>query len=498
MQTLVRLGVPVAMCFGEADREVAALAREWHSPVLSNDSDFYIFELPGGLLPLTHFRWREVAVRGARSSIPCKKYRSSSLCALLGLRPQLLPALAPLAGNDYVTVCRSVPWAQFWPEGGRLGGLVVWLRRFQQPQEALEAALGLLEVKPSREQRTRMLQELKEGLEDYKLGPSVLKQFFIQGAAPPRPAGAKVVPVPDWMLLPLTQGRMPSVVLDVLQLHRNSLPNLVESGDLPSSQTTSRPLRQVLYGLLLGPGSPVQVQERDREGLEIRYIPVQPEFTSASRDLLLETLDQAALAQRLQVLLEALNVTETLLNLDPELRLTVAVTCYWQQRTGPDEAVLTALVLGLSSGVLRDRAEARTGPRVQVPLNVAHAFNQWQACLRDAMYLNQVLGFPLPEPQVARLYEGTLVHQLVHKAQMGEPGSRSLDPSRLRLFESTLAAVHQCRAQTATVTMVTAPDDTGGELRRHKDKVATATQEDQDLEDLDPSRKRYAFKPRPE
>lgn len=32
-----------------------------HCPVLSNDSDFYIFSTQGGFLPIIHFQWRKVS-----------------------------------------------------------------------------------------------------------------------------------------------------------------------------------------------------------------------------------------------------------------------------------------------------------------------------------------------------------------------------------------------------------------------------------------------------
>lgn len=76
-QTLARLKVPVAQSYGEADREVAALAKDWQCPVLSADSDFFIFERGAGLLPLRHFRWEEVQQNGSGSYIPCKVYYSS-------------------------------------------------------------------------------------------------------------------------------------------------------------------------------------------------------------------------------------------------------------------------------------------------------------------------------------------------------------------------------------------------------------------------------------
>jgi len=59
------------------------------------------------------------------------------------------------------------------------------------------------------------------------------------------------------------------------------------------------------------------------------------------------------LSQCLQVLLEALQVTEASLSrLPPQLRLPVAVTCYWLQRAEPppEEELLEALLLGLSTG----------------------------------------------------------------------------------------------------------------------------------------------------
>lgn len=38
----------------------------------------------------------------------------------------------------------------------------------------------------------------------------------------------------------------------------------------------------------------------------------------------------------------------------------------------------------------------------ELDMDVAHSFNQWQLCLKDSIHLNQLLGYPLPEPQIAR------------------------------------------------------------------------------------------------
>ena len=47
VQVLSQQGVPLVQCPAEADLEIACLANEWGFPVLTNDSDFFIFDLPG-------------------------------------------------------------------------------------------------------------------------------------------------------------------------------------------------------------------------------------------------------------------------------------------------------------------------------------------------------------------------------------------------------------------------------------------------------------------
>uniref|UniRef100_A0A8C9XA93 XPG N-terminal domain-containing protein n=1 Tax=Sander lucioperca TaxID=283035 RepID=A0A8C9XA93_SANLU len=422
-QTLARLEVPVAKCYGEADQEIAALASEWRCPVLSKDSDFYIFDLPRpvGLLPLSDFQWEAVQGSGSQSYIPCKGYTTTSFCIFFQIQPQILPAFAALAGNDYVKLQRRespIKWAQFaagsW-KSSRLQGLLRWLRRFNEPRDAFEAALGLMGGL-SEDKKKELMQDLHLGMEEYKIPPSALKKFFIHGMVPPFPVAGRV---PNWVRLPLTQAQLTSDILDVLLLRRNSLHNPVEHADMPSSQLTSRPLRQLMYGLLLGEGE--EVMERDRNGLQIDFIPVKAVVPGTCQHLKLNSLDQVnllgvlSLAEPslcLQVLLEALGVTEaSLSNLPPLLRLPVAATCYWLRHAQPrpDETLLKALLLGLSTGdALRQRQH-----RQKLDLGVVHAINQWMSCLRVSIQLNQLLGFPLPEPPIARLYHTmqTVVHQ---------------------------------------------------------------------------------------
>ncbi|KAL3056218.1 hypothetical protein OYC64_018831 [Pagothenia borchgrevinki] len=451
-QTLRRLDVQVAQCYGETDPEIAALAREWQCPVLSRDSDFYIYDLPVGLLPLSDFQWEMVERRGSNSYIPCKSYYTSSFCIYFKIQRLLLPAFAALAGNDYVKPHRlqaGVSWNQFAPAGGgntgHMEGLLCWLQNFQKPQEAFEAALGLM-GELSANKKAEVMKGLNLGMEEYQLPPSALKKFFTHGIAPP--FSTEVAGVPDWSRLPLIQAWLSPVILDVLLLQRMSFSVFVDLAAAPSAHLTARPLRQVMYGLLLGEGR--EVIERDREGLQLRLISVKTASTASSLQLSLQTLDKAEASLCLQVLLEALGVPEaSLAPVPPALRLPVCVTCFWLQRAQPpaDEEVLKALLLGLSSGdAFRG---ALPPPRQKLDMQVSHSLNQWQSCLKSSLQLNQLLGRPLPEPPLSRLFEGTLVHQLVHRMRYGGKKRPFLkeDPCSVMLFEAIQAVLHQIPPQ---------------------------------------------------
>lgn len=82
---------------------------------------------------------------------------------------------------------------------------------------------------------------------------------------------------------------MTSDILDVLRLHSRSLQVCLGSAELPSAHETSKPLRQVMYGLLV-PGQ--QVLEKDRVGLHAKEISVQPIITATLEDLPLLSLPE--------------------------------------------------------------------------------------------------------------------------------------------------------------------------------------------------------------
>ncbi|CAB1321273.1 unnamed protein product [Coregonus sp. 'balchen'] len=324
----------------------------------------------------------------------------------------------------------------------KLCSLLDWLTRFQGQQKALDSVPRLIGHGNNRHNMDAALQALSVGIEEYQLPPGCLEQFFNDDVAPdPGHLPEPLRVLPDWTLLPLTKGRLPSYMIYIL-LQRPVIEGVqVEDLHLPSGNTTSRPIRQVLYGLLLGERR--EVEEYDREGKNL---------TSSK---------------------------STLNGLPPHLELPVAVTCYWLRRAHPrpDLPLLQALLLGLVYGELcRQRKSQRDeGPVLErlvgliqrvargLDLGVAHAYSQWQCCMRDGLDLNQLLCFPLPEPQCAWLYRGTLVHQLVAELRRGmNPDSLLMeDPPSLQLYSAMLGATRSSQETEATGQ----PDSGAGERR---------------------------------
>uniref|UniRef100_A0A8C7LBV0 Asteroid homolog 1 n=1 Tax=Oncorhynchus kisutch TaxID=8019 RepID=A0A8C7LBV0_ONCKI len=483
-EVLSSLGVPFAQALSEADQEIASLAQRWKCPVLSNDNDFYIFDIQAGFLPMSHFKWQNASVQ---NYIPCKLYTTTSFCRHFNINRQLLPVFAAIAGNDYVNLDKmGFPFRlsiahKDLRHGTTQGGGGRQPRQDDHNSESTHSGdapppgtealdnVHLL-IGHGENNMDAALQALSQGIETYQIQPGCLERFFNDGEAPdPGLLPDHLSVLPDWTLLPLTKGTLPPYMIYILQLRPVIQGIQVEDHSLPSGNITSRPIRQVFYGLLLGEGR--EVEEYDREGKNLTSSKVKAILPSAAQLLQLDTLDQ-----RLEVFLETLGVSQSTLNgVPPHLGLPVAVTYYWQRHAHPrpDRPLLQALLLGLvaandsspscvsgfiEEGLVLERMRGLIQrPAMSPDLGVAHVFSQWNRCMRDGLDLNQLLCLPLPEPQCAcpaatqliqpsvvsllesRLYKGTLVHQLVDQLRGGvTPDSLLMeDPSSVQLYRTT-------------------------------------------------------------
>lgn len=101
---LSEINVPYTVCEFEADDEIAAMARYLNCPVLSYDSDFFIYKVL--YIPFNTLDNRATLIESKEEkyfAMECKIYKVQYLIEHFGgFKEEMLPLLATLLGNDFV------------------------------------------------------------------------------------------------------------------------------------------------------------------------------------------------------------------------------------------------------------------------------------------------------------------------------------------------------------------------------------------------------------
>nr|KAF6473220.1 asteroid-like protein 1 [Rousettus aegyptiacus] len=488
IQVLIKLRVCFVQCFSEADRDIVTLANHWNCPVLSSDSDFCIFDLKTGFCPLNSFQWRNMnTIKGTKDYyIPAKCFSLDALCRYFSnMNKALLPLFAVLCGNDHInlpimeTFLSKVrlPFGAANSRGRRhhrILGLLNWLSHFAGPTEALNNVLKYLPQKD----RENIKELLCCSMEEYQQSQVKLQDFFQCGTY--ICLDALHLGLPEWVLVALAKGQLSPFISDALVLRRTFLHTQVENMQQPNAHRIALPIRQIIYGLLLNVSShlenmfwsalsarPLAFSEVERINKNIQTSIV--EAVKLPKDPFnLSKLTELSLASRQLLLLETLKVKQTILDPVPALlKLPIAVSCYWLQHREAKAKLhhLQALLLGMLMGPLHaiinspdteglqkdgakmlyeefQRMKEQTRPGTRLDLDTAHIFCQWQCCLQMGMYLNQLLSSPLPEPDLTRLYSGSLMHGLCQRllTSTSVESLLSMCPEAKQLYEHLFSA----------------------------------------------------------
>ncbi|XP_026323114.1 protein asteroid [Hyposmocoma kahamanoa] len=104
IEVLAEIDVPYTVCEFEADDEIAALARHLNCPVLSYDSDFFIYNVL--YIPFNTLEAKpQTLVENDNKvyALECKIFKIENLTDHFGgLNKEMMPLLATLLGNDFV------------------------------------------------------------------------------------------------------------------------------------------------------------------------------------------------------------------------------------------------------------------------------------------------------------------------------------------------------------------------------------------------------------
>ncbi|XP_026479765.1 protein asteroid-like [Ctenocephalides felis] len=183
------MGISFIQCDFEADDEISIVAREISCPVLSNDSDFYIYDVE--YIPFTSFDQKLTISEKGYTYISCKIYKIDNFLNYFGgLKKEMLPLLATLLGNDYIN---KSTFKNFYAhlklaktkqkisdQQRTINALLQWLRN-ETYDSAVEKILSRLKLS----ERSKILNQILENVNvyaDHKTNASLLlgiKQFMV-------------------------------------------------------------------------------------------------------------------------------------------------------------------------------------------------------------------------------------------------------------------------------------------------------------------------------
>lgn len=289
---LVELNIPHIACDFEADDDIAILANELNCPVMSNDSDFFVYDLKAGFIPLDYMNLtlcvhntetgkestckkdRELTKAEYRY-LPIKFYHRDGLSGLFENKEAfVVPLFATLLGNDFL---RPEKFAQFYsklsaPKKGsskyfsfpktqdRFNAIRRWLN--ENKDLDLESCVQLVADKLGNSKQEGIEQEIHKCVQSYTTTSEYTSFNLAALLACKWRAKADTAmfkqslsdyhgqELPDWFVERLRLGEIHPTLENAVVLHKVILPCQIEILPKPSTYQCSRPIRETTYGIL--------------------------------------------------------------------------------------------------------------------------------------------------------------------------------------------------------------------------------------------------------
>ena len=369
------LNIQHAMCDYEADSEMAALAQEWECPVISNDSDFFIYDLKAGCIVLDYLNLQIKTHKPNDSDNKTYKYLSVQVYHLDKFLGEInstdkrqAALLATLLGNDYVEA--DVFEAFFYqaqlpkPTSERFTSCVrfkriirvlLWLQETRSFDKALDEILLYFQ----KGRKVTMERLIMQSVNSYCDLKSSLGSYFKNLRKNNNIETESVLKtytgdhLPEWFLSAVRGANLPRMSINITVHHREMLMSQAEMVRHPSSYMCSRKLRSIMYCILFtAEKSSVTgkaerrakiVQEYDRIGSAVKCYTVDPlcQLTSGLGVPSLHDMPLMSSEDRITFFLEALGIKnkQLLLCLPEDAIIFSASVIYWMQNALPSVTV---------------------------------------------------------------------------------------------------------------------------------------------------------------
>ncbi|CAK8683992.1 unnamed protein product [Clavelina lepadiformis] len=472
-QTLEELKVPFCYSLHDADQEIAAAANKFNAFVVSNDSDYYIFPLHRGYIPLKTLSWEQVFTDENGTHMYGHLYNVKSLTSQYKLKLPNLAFMPILLGCDWIDidVCsglvnRITQKKKEKKKSGRRRAKKIqqnkvdctlkWLAKNEADciaNEILTSAKAsklndtiewCLELYRNIPETTAVLNTLEEQLKCLG-GAEGLAEVTIDTEMPSEGRTADVQSTSEELhVSKLTRlGKFPSLVRSIANGNIDVLlPVVVGDFFQESPHQCSSDVRTATF-TLVRKGA---ITEYDRTGG--KYCKVgkcrsnHTTCSCQSTDDLLEWKKPGALRaksspKRRQYLLECLvgcvkdtedrhNEFADCSKRFPQNELLAAVTLYWVLKTQPPPSLVSSLLLAFVAKQAKSDDVFGEFPvyddQLELDDRLIHRMSEFQSCLKYCLMLNKVLGKPLREmslcfdSSLVAAYYGRICHAVTVKA----------------------------------------------------------------------------------
>lgn len=402
---LSELKVPMYMVDGEADSVIVEIANFFQCPVLASDSDYFIYHITSGYIPIDRFHWKA-------SPIEAELFHISEFAKQFGFQHESLRFIIPaIAGNDFLKPLSSTKFLQQMADEVGLSSSkrypLMIIVRFASQYKSLDSfmsqksdmLLNLHQVKANCINSQRM----------YTCKKTTDPESLLLGSELCTLDG---VSIPGWMISQYRRCSLNQHCMNVLVLGKSILRIVPDDSRKSSAYNVSLPVRQKTYDLLPVPF----VTEYVRRGLDLAASKVYPVNTSTVPDLV--SIPLLANAERLRILCSILDCDSVpLSSLDEEWRFVAAVGRFWACNADVPVHFVRALVYcnvlcctrNSDLNQIRKKCTVSTTfARSSRWMTAVHVFSQWQCCYFDLLTANQLLMHPLKVISPAFLYDGTV------------------------------------------------------------------------------------------
>ena len=373
-------GVPFYIVDGEADTEIVAVANFYGCPVLTDDSDFYIFNVKGGYIPLQHF------LKALRGEVDVRVYNTTTMAKQFNLQDPDLRLLVPaILGNNFMKRLQYQGLDN--PKAKTI---------FQSISRCLSVKQFLDSVPDRADIHENYCKAAKLYNVKLERNPAELSEVTS-------------LDVPKWILERYRKGCFGPQMMRAMTMHKCILPLVVDDMRSKCAQHVGLRIRRCIYGIL-NSRQPVQESVRDNgtpphlTDREIHCLELKPPLS-------LGMICGLTITKKVQILCSVLHCYQLVDFIPPEWQLVIASCIYWYKKAKPTPThhLLRALIHCLivcHDGHMESQIQYLAPRSNESFLETLHAYAQWQCTYCDAVALNQLLMEPFEYVSPAHLYSG--------------------------------------------------------------------------------------------